>query len=310
MAQLNVFSSFRLPSFWILVVGAVAGADEADDAEKGCTITASVCRNFPELARTQFRDSVGEENLEAGTNEAACLKRAEDFHHWCGNNASSGAQVVATYNPKQWSQMYHEGACDKGWSQWDAFCYKYYWEMKTWPEAESLCRERNSHLVSIHSQAENRFVAVLQHGLKGWIGYTDIDKDTHYEWSDSTQDDFTNFAKNCTGREDEPDCKPEEVQQQWYTSKGASTSPYTCKRNALLPVALLKNVSAKQVREIPWLTLMPALARTLQAEQAAVPDVNLTLKVQDLVVPAETAKPSAKTDAPKPHLSMPKGSFL
>eukprot|EP00971_Amphidinium_carterae_P336808 6473361-Amphidinium_carterae.1 len=30
------------------------------------------------------------------------------------------------------------------------------------------------------------------------------------------QDDFQNLAKNCTGREHEPDCKPEERASQWY----------------------------------------------------------------------------------------------
>lgn len=305
----------HLVRFVAFSVALCAIADELASAEPGCTITATFCRNFPEFSRTQFRDSIGEENLEAGSNEAACLKRAEDLHHWCGNNASMGAQVAATYNPKQWSQLYHQGACDPGWSQWDAFCYKYYWEMKTWPEAESLCRDRNSHLVSIHSQAENRFVAVLQHGLKGWIGYTDIDKDTHYEWSDSTQDDFTNFAKNCTGREDEPDCKPEEVQQQWYTSKGASKSPYTCKRNALLPVALLKNTSAKQLIEIPWLTLLPDLAGTAQGEASNISVGTPTLKVQDILSPsiATAGKSPADASAPvalQPHLGLPKGSFL
>merc|ERR1719245_2345699 len=122
----------RGPVLLALAAWAAAAPDE------GCTITA---KNCPEYERKQFRDHVGEEHVGAGGNDAACLKRAEDFHHWCGNGADSGAQVAATYNPAQWTQVYHPGACERGWSQWDAFCYKHYWEKKNWFEAEKLCLE-------------------------------------------------------------------------------------------------------------------------------------------------------------------------
>eukprot|EP00928_Gymnodinium_smaydae_P044926 TRINITY_DN29995_c0_g1_i1.p1 TRINITY_DN29995_c0_g1~~TRINITY_DN29995_c0_g1_i1.p1 ORF type:complete len:307 (-),score=69.51 TRINITY_DN29995_c0_g1_i1:77-997(-) len=299
-----------------ICLASVVYQELADAAEQAaCTITANLCKNFPQFTRKQFRDVLGEEHAETGTNEAACLKRAEDFHHWCGNGREGGVQVAATYGAKRWTQLYHPGACDEGWSQWDAFCYKYYWEMKTWPEAEELCRQRGAHLVSIHSQAENRFVAVLQHGLKGWIGYTDIDKDTHYEWSDNTQDDFTNFAKNCTGRENDPDCKPEEVQQQWYSSSGASTSPYTCKRNALISgLELLKNTSAQQLLEVSWSELLPALNASAFAPGINVSSAGaaLSLKVEGLPKPtADTnARSASKETLPEPRLRMPKGSFV
>merc|ERR1712007_156134 len=132
--------------------------------------------------------------------------------------------------------------------------------MGDWFSAEASCRERNSHLASVHSRAENRFIYTLTSGLSAWIGYTDLDQDTHYKWSDNTQDDFSNFAKNCTGREHEPDCKPEEKKQQWYDWNGGDAGTFVCKRNALLPVAILRNVSAKTLTEKPWADLLPALA--------------------------------------------------
>merc|ERR1711920_511097 len=158
---------------------------------------------------------------------------------------------AATYNPAQWTQVYHPGACERGWSQWDAFCYKHFWEKRDWFSAEAACRERNSHLASVHTQAENRFIYTLTSGLSAWIGYTDLDQDTHYKWSDNTQDDFSNFAKNCTGREHEPDCKPEEKKQQWYDWNGGDAGTFVCKRNALVPMAILKNVTAKTMTGKP-----------------------------------------------------------
>lgn len=298
----------------VLAAGVLVAAED-----EGCTITASACKNFPEFRRTHFRDTIGEENLGAGGNEAACLKRAEDFHYWCGNGVTSGASVAATHNPSKWSQVYHPSACEKGWSQWDAFCYKHYWEKKTWFEAEALCRERNSHLASVHSRAENRFIYTLTSGLSAWIGYTDLDQDTHYKWSDNTQDDFSNFAKNCTGREHEPDCKPEEKKQQWYDWNGGDAGTFVCKRNALLPVGLLKNVSASDLVEKSWASLLPALAAAgglsmggsagpgLAAAVPALPK----LKLEGIVPSAAAAGKAAalRPTLPEPRLLMPKVSF-
>lgn len=315
------------------IEAAAAAATEAPPLEvpsateaKGCTITAAACKNFPEYSRTQFRDTIGEEHLGVSSNEAACLKRAEDFHHWCGNGARDGAQVAATYNPKTLSQAYHPGACDQGWSQWDAFCYKHYWEKRNWFEAERLCRDRDSHLASVHTQAENRFIFTLTKGLSAWIGYTDLDQDTHYKWSDNTQDDFSNFAKNCTGREHEPDCKPEEKAQQWYDWQGGDAGTFVCKRNALLPVALLTNTSALNLTEMPWSKLLPALAGSIAANAsfggnplvATTPPALKTVEVPNAEAVAAAAKGgglsplnSAKGAAVlEPRLGLPKGSFL
>lgn len=296
---------------WALL-GAVALCAGEDDA--GCTITTKMCKNFPEFRQKQFRDSIGEQHVGAGSNDAACLKRAEDFHHWCGNGADSGAQVAATFNKAQWSQVYHPGACDAGWSQWDAFCYKHYWEKKNWFEAEALCRERNAHLASVHSQAENRFIYTLTRGLSAWIGYTDLDQDTHFQWSDNTQDDFTNFAKNCTGREHEPDCKPEERAQQWYDWRGDDRGTFVCKRNALMPMSLLRNVTARTLTYKPWSTLVPALAAAGADSGdglpfSSKPPTPLELKTQE-IPPDASAKDVGMPATPEPRLAVPKGGLL
>jgi len=287
------------------------GLTLASGAEEGCTITAAACKNFPGLHRKQFRDSVGEEHLSAATNDAACLKRAEDFHHWCGNSDSAGGQVAATFNSASLTQVYHPGACEAGWSQWDAFCYKHYWEMRNWFEAEKLCRDRNSHLASVHSQAENRFIATLTKGLSVWIGYSDLDQNTHFQWTDSTQDDFSNFAKNCTGRETEPDCKPEERQQQWYDWEGGDAGTFVCKRNALLPVALL-NVSAGDLLLKPWSSLLPALesGRPIEANVSSGLPVPPQLKTTDDLLATSGAAGSKALPVPEPKLVAPRTSLF
>lgn len=304
----------------LAVVPLTCGADDADAFSQGCTITAAACKNFPEYQKKQFRDSLVEDHLDGKNNDAQCLKRAEDFHHWCGNNAADGAQVAATHGPSEVTQIYHPGACDAGWSQWDAFCYKHYWEKRNWFDAERLCRERDSHLVSVHSRAENRFVYTLTHGLSAWIGYTDLDQDTHFQWSDNTQDDFSNFAKNCTGREEEPDCKPEEKVQQWYDWEGHDEGTFVCKRNALIPMSLLRNVTAAMMTLKRWDSLLPVLAMDATAHDkknlTALPSVNdLELKTPEIPTSStddSTTKksPAGRPAAPVLKAGVPKGSLL
>jgi hypothetical protein len=284
------------------------GLGQEHEKPTGCTITAADCANFPEFKRTQFRDATGEKHQQTGSVDAACLKRAEDFHHWCGNSAGD-AKVAATFNPAEVSQVYHTGACEQGWSQRDAFCYNHIWEKKTWHEAERICREQNSHLVSIHSEAENRFVHQLTHGLSSWIGYTDLDQDTHYKWSDNTKDDFTNWAKNCTGREHEPDCKPEEKAKQWYDWDGGDAGTFVCKRNALVPMALLVNVTAETLVKKAWGLLLPALsAATAAPLNASAGSGGLPLAKTEGIATPETS--SRAPPIPKVKIISPLGSVV
>eukprot|EP00746_Dinoflagellata_sp_MGD_P004126 gnl/MRDRNA2_/MRDRNA2_107984_c0_seq1.p1 gnl/MRDRNA2_/MRDRNA2_107984_c0~~gnl/MRDRNA2_/MRDRNA2_107984_c0_seq1.p1 ORF type:complete len:303 (-),score=70.58 gnl/MRDRNA2_/MRDRNA2_107984_c0_seq1:59-967(-) len=277
-------------------------------AEEGCTITARECTNFPQFAETQFRDVHGETHLGANKKEANCLKRAEDFHHWCGNDAKK-ASVAATFHPKKSTQVYHEQACDRGWSLFTAFCYKHFWTMATWFEAEKSCREHDSNLVSIHSEAENQFVFQLTGGLTAWIGYTDLDKDTHYQWSDSTQDDFTNWAKNCTGREHEPDCQPEKKQQQWYDWDGQDAGTYVCKKSAKFPMALLVNSTTEAMFAFDWNKVAPSVANAPLDDNDENMTVLETPQLKNIDVP-EPDLAGKDADGMDIKLAMPLGSVI
>lgn len=241
-------------------------------ASASCLITSKVCANFPEFGRIQFRDVVGEEYLHAAQHEAACLKRAEDFHHWCGNTGN--ISVAATFMPDK-TQFYDPGACDAGWSQWQAFCYRFHLDLKTWREAEEICLAQDSHLASVHSMEENRFVHLLAHGLKVWIGYHH--QQERFAWTDKSQEDFTNFAKNCSGRSHEADCQADQVQQQWHRSSGAERSPFVCKRNAKR-VSTVRSISAERLLKEEWELLrlglhdLPSLDQKLLPLEALVPD--------------------------------------
>lgn len=87
------------------------------------------------------------------------MRRAEDFHHWCGNGRDNEqANVAATHMPTMTTQVYalhhtlrffsspprspapqvyHPTACDSSWSLYHRHCYVHVWEAKTWWEAEA-----------------------------------------------------------------------------------------------------------------------------------------------------------------------------
>lgn len=118
-----------------------------------CLITAKKCSNYPQFAGKQFPDTHGLNYLGVGDKPSFCLRRAEDFHHWCGNNqdglnaaGAANASVAASYTPTGDSQVYHPDACDADWSLYGKHCYKQVWQFKTWWEAEHWCNQFDSNL--------------------------------------------------------------------------------------------------------------------------------------------------------------------
>ncbi|VDK55045.1 unnamed protein product [Cylicostephanus goldi] len=72
--------------------------------------------------------------------------------------------------------------------------------------AESSCKMKGGHLVSIHSHEENLFVAALAKTGKPWSKLTDYSwiglkqadypKNKEWTWTDGTKVDFLTFASN------------------------------------------------------------------------------------------------------------------
>lgn len=223
-------------------------------ASPPCRISAARCQNYPSLDDATFLDSIGHGNG-ITADSSGCLRRAEDFHHWCGNDRHSSKQerqnkgqrppdVAATHLPSGDTQFYRSGACDSGWSLYHKSCYVHVWRAKTWWEAEQWCNERNGNLCSIHGKHENEFVFTLTKGISSWIGFHDVDQDQEYKWTDSSKSDYENRAKNCTGRESEPDCQPKEQAQQWYDWQGHDRGSWVCKKKAKFNgVKVLRNVT-------------------------------------------------------------------
>jgi len=50
------------------------------------------------------------------------------------------------------------GKCDHDWYEFKGHCYRFYEHYRTYEMAEEWCRRNDSHLLTIHSKAENDFV--------------------------------------------------------------------------------------------------------------------------------------------------------
>ncbi|XP_070611090.1 C-type lectin lectoxin-Lei1-like [Erythrolamprus reginae] len=91
--------------------------------------------------------------------------------------------------------------CPMGWFSLKQFCYKFFKEAKTWQEAETFCvqQQKGSHLVSIQSWRESRYVAKLAsiklllslNGSMVWTGLYDEEKNGNWTWSDGSDFRYT-----------------------------------------------------------------------------------------------------------------------
>lgn len=256
-----------------------------------CVISARQCNNFPEFNNSHFPDAHGHQYLGTAGSASKCARRAEDFHHWCGNGrGSEKALTAATHRPTMTSQIYHPTACDPKWSLYGKHCYIHVWEHKTFWHAEQWCQEQGGSLCSIHGPAENEFVFTLTKGISSWIGYQDVDQDEQYQWTDNTPANFENHANDCTGREHEPDCQPEQVAQKWHKWEGQDLGTWVCKKLAKWKLGLVRDSeSVEKLNALEWekfkkphpeadLKPLSEPAKANSLEEPARPEKDLKLK--------------------------------
>ena len=76
-------------------------------------------------------------------------------------------------------------------------CYVHVDQSLNWNEAEHCCAAWGGHLASIHSVTENNVLNQIRNKDRfTWIGLSDSASDGTYVWTDGTEFDYTNFARN------------------------------------------------------------------------------------------------------------------
>jgi len=99
--------------------------------------------------------------------------------------------------------------CPLGWSHFEGKCFQAVVEKLDWISARAFCKSEGGELASIHSSQENSFVKDLVRavGIEDlfWLGGTDSESETVWQWSDGTPWDYQDHyftssggeAKNC-----------------------------------------------------------------------------------------------------------------
>ncbi|KAM6202411.1 aggrecan core protein [Rhynchocyon petersi] len=85
--------------------------------------------------------------------------------------------------------------CEKDWTKFQGHCYRHFPDRKTWVDAESQCREYQSHLSSIITPEEQEFVNNNAQDYQ-WIGLNDRTIQGDFRWSDGHTLQFENWRPN------------------------------------------------------------------------------------------------------------------
>ncbi|XP_063174385.1 lymphocyte antigen 75 [Candoia aspera] len=96
-------------------------------------------------------------------------------------------------------QNYAETQCESDWYPHNGFCYMLMNSIALWKDANHLCDQNNSSLISIHSLADVELVVTKLHNDtkdKVWIGLINKDTPALFKWSDGSKVVFTYWDQN------------------------------------------------------------------------------------------------------------------
>ncbi|XP_060599605.1 macrophage mannose receptor 1-like [Ruditapes philippinarum] len=107
------------------------------------------------------------------------------------------AGTMTTMTP---TKVVINGGCPEGFNHtFGNKCFYFNYDDKTYRDhAKDQCETIRGHLPSIHSENEKDFIALHVNGVSTsvWLGMQDLDTDGHFDWTDNSPLDYSNWAPN------------------------------------------------------------------------------------------------------------------
>ncbi|RUS76995.1 hypothetical protein EGW08_015252 [Elysia chlorotica] len=191
---------------------------------------------------------------------------------------------------QEWGMEYTN--CSGVWIQRDHFCYKFFHEKKTWPEAQETCESLRGDLISIH----NLSTAGLLDGFVAkepvWIGLMKEDRNTAYVWSDGSPFDYMHWNATQSWERLEKHCVQVHTEtSEWSGAPCTSTKGFVCQVWRGHPISM--NVSSPEAtpnQVTPRVTEgQKVMVESTSTEKTVTSPTSVTTEVQ---TEAHTSRPS------------------
>ena len=140
--------------------------------------------------------------------------------------------------------------CQSGWTPNGLSCYSRFTKRTKWDSAESDCKLRGGHLVSINSTSENSVVFSLRGTSSSkrsdiWIGLNDKDKKGSFVWIDGTRSSYTNW--HSSEPDDSGDCVRMVSDGTWKDKSCSEKYQYVCEYQLTTPSIIQSTMNSSLI---------------------------------------------------------------
>ncbi|XP_078382504.1 uncharacterized protein LOC144665192 isoform X1 [Oculina patagonica] len=143
---------------------------------------------------------------------------------------------VQRFDPMTVSYAVLSDVCDENWRYFKGYCFRKVGSCDSWSGSQSTCATLGANLPSIHSQEENVFVQSLHGGEQSWLGFSDINTEGTFSWSDGTPSDFHYWAQKQPNNFRNQDCVHtlgflKDRHYEWNDINCTDCHRFTCKKD-------------------------------------------------------------------------------
>ncbi|XP_033097160.1 mucin-12-like [Anneissia japonica] len=141
-------------------------------------------------------------------------------------------------------------SCGSEWETYNASCYQYFSDSKTWENARAFCIALGADLAVVKDENENTFIDSIS-SSDVWIGLRDIEEENVWVWIESGEcSDYTNFNNGEPNDAGNEDCVELETSGRWNDLKCSTKQGYVCEIFEDLEIPTLESTCPDDVEVV------------------------------------------------------------